>query len=280
MPQSLYPPDRPQTIGEVLDTAFRIFRVSLVKCLPFGIAATLIGQLPQIVTVLLAPSSPEEESVLQQWEWNALYVVSLVLTTVVTAALMLREVAVVSGQPTSAKAELIAALRKLPALLGGTILYILILAIVSLPALYVLSLRSLALVPLSLLLIVPALYLGVRFWAFQAAVLLRDKGPMQSLQFSFYLMRGNFWRVVAILTVALLVILAGYMVVGVLGGSIIALVSSDVAVGWAFITVIVVVFGSLLAPLGTAFVIATFGDLQVRREGTDLERRISGAMAP
>jgi hypothetical protein len=280
MPQSLYPPDRPQTIGEVLDTAFRIFRVSLVKCLPFGIAATLIGQLPQIVTVLLAPSSPEEESVLQQWEWNALYVVSLVLTTVVTAALMLREVAVVSGQPTSAKAELIAALRKLPALLGGTIFYILILAIVSLPALYVLSLRSLALVPLSLLLIVPALYLGVRFWAFQAAVLLRDKGPMQSLQFSFYLMRGNFWRVVAILTVALLVILAGYMVVGVLGGSIIALVSSDVAVGWAFITVIVVVFGSLLAPLGTAFVIATFGDLQVRREGTDLERRISGAMAP
>lgn len=280
MPQSLYPPDRPQTIGEVLDTAFRIFRVSLVKCLPFGIAATLIGQLPQIVTVLLAPSSPEEESVLQQWEWNALYVVSVVLTTVVTAALMLREVAVVSGQPTSAKAELIAALRKLPALLGGTILYILILAIVSLPALYVLSLRSLALVPLSLLLIVPALYLGVRFWAFQAAVLLRDKGPMQSLQFSFYLMRGNFWRVVAILTVALLVILAGYMVVGVLGGSIIALVSSDVAVGWAFITVIVVVFGSLLAPLGTAFVIATFGDLQVRREGTDLERRISGAMAP
>ncbi|HEY8509651.1 MAG TPA: hypothetical protein VIL32_14905 [Steroidobacteraceae bacterium] len=278
MSQSLYPPDRPQTIGEVLDTAFRIFRVSLVKCLPFGIAATLIGQLPQIASVL-APPSPEQESSPQRWEWMTLYVVSVVLTTLVTSALMLRQVAVVSGQPTSAKAELLKALRRLPAFFGALILYILILAVASLPAIYVLSLRSLPLLPVSLLLTLLPLYLSVMFWAFQAAVLLRDKGPIQGLQFSFWLMRGNFWRVAAILTVALLVILAGYIVIAVLGGSIVALGATDVAVGWAFTAVIVVVFGSLLAPLGTAFMVATFGDLQVRREGTDLERRISDATA-
>ena len=36
MPQPLYPPAGPQSIGQVLDAGFRIFQVSLVRCLLYG----------------------------------------------------------------------------------------------------------------------------------------------------------------------------------------------------------------------------------------------------
>ncbi len=45
---SLCPPDGPQSIGQVLDAGFRIFKVSLVRCLLFGAIAMIAGQLPNI----------------------------------------------------------------------------------------------------------------------------------------------------------------------------------------------------------------------------------------
>src|SRR6266700_2685475 len=48
MANTLYPPPRPQSVGEILDSAFRIFRATLVKCLPYAIAAVIAGLLPNI----------------------------------------------------------------------------------------------------------------------------------------------------------------------------------------------------------------------------------------
>ena len=48
MANTLYPPPRPQSVGEILDSAFRIFRATLVQCLPYAIAAVIAGQLPNI----------------------------------------------------------------------------------------------------------------------------------------------------------------------------------------------------------------------------------------
>src|SRR5688572_21123353 len=50
-PTPLYPPDGPQTIGQVLDAGFRIFKVSLVRCLLFGALAMIAGQLPNIYSL-------------------------------------------------------------------------------------------------------------------------------------------------------------------------------------------------------------------------------------
>ena len=39
----LYPPARPQSIGEVIDTAFRIFKATLLRSLPYSVLATVAG---------------------------------------------------------------------------------------------------------------------------------------------------------------------------------------------------------------------------------------------
>jgi len=42
----LYPPEGPQTVAQVLDSGFRVFKASLVRCLLFGAIAMIAGQLP------------------------------------------------------------------------------------------------------------------------------------------------------------------------------------------------------------------------------------------
>ena len=51
MPSVLYPPPRPLAIGEVLDSAFAIFKATLIKCLPYGLLAMVAGQLQSIYDV-------------------------------------------------------------------------------------------------------------------------------------------------------------------------------------------------------------------------------------
>ena len=52
MSSILYPPARPQSIGEVLDSAFRIFKVTLLRCLPYGVLATVANQLQNIYLIM------------------------------------------------------------------------------------------------------------------------------------------------------------------------------------------------------------------------------------
>src|SRR2546430_4501110 len=45
MPNILYPPPRPQSVGEILDSAFRIFGVTLLRCLPYSFLGVIVGHL-------------------------------------------------------------------------------------------------------------------------------------------------------------------------------------------------------------------------------------------
>jgi hypothetical protein len=48
----LYPPSRPQSVGEVLDSAFRIYSTTLLRCLPYSFASVILGQLLSLFDVL------------------------------------------------------------------------------------------------------------------------------------------------------------------------------------------------------------------------------------
>ncbi|MGH8287306.1 MAG: hypothetical protein ACRETT_16280, partial [Steroidobacteraceae bacterium] len=48
MAQIAWYPPRPQSIGEVLDAAFRIFQATALQCLPYGLAAMLAAQAPNV----------------------------------------------------------------------------------------------------------------------------------------------------------------------------------------------------------------------------------------
>ena len=53
----IYPPSRPQSVGEVLDSAFRIYGTTLLKCLPYSFASVIVGQLLSLYDVLHRPAA-------------------------------------------------------------------------------------------------------------------------------------------------------------------------------------------------------------------------------
>jgi hypothetical protein len=245
MPARLYPPTRPQLISEVLDTAFKIFSVSLLKALPYGMLMTLAGQLVSIYNLVTGHLArrvfPQDAT-----GW-ALYAVSMILTLTLWTALILRQRAIAQAAPVSMAAELAAALYKFPQLLLLTILNVLICAVAT------------------LLLVIPGLYLLIALWLAAPLLILEGKGPIAAMLSSAELVRGNWWRTLAMF----LVMIAIYLVFIVLGIIVVALIvelerGADVAVVTATSTVFAISLGAFIGPFFAAVMLAVLGDLQVR----------------
>src|SRR6185295_3633719 len=114
MPQPLFPPAGPQTIGQVLDTGFRIFQVSLVRCLLYGAAGMIAGQLPNIYTVLASKSLGRTD--FRDPAWVALYLVSALVSIIIYGALVLRQYSIVTGRRRGMRAEIRETLRRFPSI--------------------------------------------------------------------------------------------------------------------------------------------------------------------
>jgi hypothetical protein len=172
---------------------------------------------------------------------------------------------------------LVEGLRKTPAAIGMSLLIVLVVGVCFLPMLGVP--RSYQ--PLSFFaLCIPALYVGVFFLCSWPALLIGRKGVIGSLRYSANLIRGNWWRTVMIYTVAVTMIIVLSVTAGMIVGVLAAFgAARDLAVTTAVSAVMVVASGAVYMPFITAMTLALYGDLQARREGTDLERRIAGAPA-
>src|SRR6266481_4680433 len=103
MPNILYPPPRPQSVGEILDSAFRIFRATLLQCLPYiYYLATGRGAVARIPALIHDPV------------WWTLYVLGYLIAVVLWSAVLLRQYAIATGGPVATGAELATGLRRLP----------------------------------------------------------------------------------------------------------------------------------------------------------------------
>ncbi len=255
MSASLYPPSRPQSIGEVLDSSFRILRATLVKSLPYSILATLAGQLPNIQA--LARGRPLQQPDTADPGWWTAYAVGLLCTILLWSAMILRQRAMAEGAPVSAHAELAEALRRMPALV---LLVVIAVVVVGLGL---------------ILFVLPGLYLGIALSLSWPALMLTRRGVVDALRYSLRLVRGNWWRVTAIYVTGTAVVLAIYGVALMLATFIAAFAGAeDVALVTALLAVAIVALGAVAWPFYSALILALFGELQVRREGIDLEQRI------
>jgi hypothetical protein len=130
------------------------------------------------------------------------------------------------------------------------------------------------------LLSMPAAYLLVSFLCSWPARLLDGKGPVESLRYSVHLVRGNWWRTTMIYLVVLTMILVLSITAALIVGVLTQIVAArDLAVATAVSRVMIVGFSAVYTPLVTAMVLAVYGELQVRKESADLERRIADAPA-
>ena len=256
---------RPLGIGEMLDAAIKIFTRhwrTLVLCviglvLPVQILAVL-------VTASIAPESLDltsTETGVSRDEETEFYVSQLVVgllsfvsVLIATAACFKAVADAYLGVQPEWKHSLKFGARRLPALVGVAIL------------------GGLAVLGMTLLLIVPGIWLFVMYAVAVPALLLERVGPVEGLKRSFRLVKGRWWATFGVLLVS--TILAG--IVGALVQSVITIVPSLVADGntpaLAFASAVGGTVGAMITtPYSAAVIALLYFDLRVRKEGLDLQ---------
>jgi hypothetical protein len=272
MSSAFYPPARPLSVGEVLDLVFQIFKATLVKGLPYGICAVVAQQLPNVyalasgVTVRQALSAGQPIGI-------ALFAVGVLLALVAWSALLLQQRAIIEQRPTSIKSELGEALRRLPSFFGATLLFLVLVGsgvavIMTVPPQYRAGVRF----PVEIL----SLYLAVLLSCTWPAVLFAGQGPLGALRQSVRFVWRNWWRVAVVYVVGAAVVIVVSVLLGALIAAIVSSLGAGIPVMTSVFTEVANVLGAVTAPFAGALLLATFADLRVRKEGTDLKQRIAG----
>src|SRR6185503_3849726 len=119
MPNVLFPPDGPQSVSQVLDTGFRIFKVSLVRCLLFGAVAMIAGQLPNIYS--LARGEPFGGYLRGDPVTIVLAILGSVIAVYFSAVILIRQQEIAQGGRRPIRAELAEGLQRMPTLIGVTL---------------------------------------------------------------------------------------------------------------------------------------------------------------
>jgi hypothetical protein len=257
-------PSRPASTAEVLDTAFRVFKVTLWPCLLLALAAVVVGQVPAAYDLARGTlMSPIAEKGLG---WFALYVLSTGANVLLALTLLFRQWRLALGERRSLAVDLGDSLRLWP---RAFVTALLVFALLALPAGAIalawsqgsVLLRSVLLPPLALLwlwILVP-LSLAVQ------AGLLESLPAGRAIARSFELVRGHWWRTLLALVVGTVVVLVFYSVGGLLAAIVARLLGgADLAVFTVVTTVVAALLGGLFMPFFTALSLVLLHELRLR----------------
>ena len=286
MPQILYPPARAQTLGEVLKSSARIFRLSLNATLPYAIIVAVCGDLANLRNLSQGlPVQSFDSTDPVWWAWN---VVGSILALLFGSALLLRQKALAAGEPASIVAELRQAGVLLSRLIVCVALSTLVISFSLLPFGLALPMTGLnpslvghaaavnvgmllLLIPLSL----PAAWLALGLFFAPPALVLKKLGPIDAMRHSYLLLRGNWWRTAALSAALLGVLLGLLLLVASLAAAAVQIAGvTDPKVVATLAVPLGIACGAIIVPWCGAQVLAMMGDLTVRqdearRAGTD-----------
>lgn len=260
MPNALYPPLKPRSLAELLDAVLQIFRLSLLKCLPYATLAIIAGQLSTLYYLSRGrvPVLDSNDPV-----GFALYGLGALVAVILWAAMLPRQSAIAAGRPVAGSADLLDSLKRTPAITAIVLLAGAAEAVFLLPALALAPPYRTAGIAVML---APAIYVGIALSFSLPALMLARKGVLASLAYSFKLVRGNWWRVAAVYVVGVAVI----WTLCVLVATIAAMALSDngaddVAIARAVTSAAVLAVGAMGLTFYSAIILALFGDLEIRK---------------
>jgi hypothetical protein len=263
-------PQSPRSIGGVMDDAIELFKVSLPAtwglALFYGLIAGGMGFWQQRRLLAAGPlDSADPFATFALYRSPsflltnlALIVLGTLIYLVITRVVLERA----AGRPASRMGEHFgAALSRLPLTLVAAILY------------------ALGVAAGTLLLVIPGIYVAIRWMLWFVVILTEGGGPLGALRRSWRLMKGHWWRAFVILTVCfVLVAIIGAvvgMVFGAIGGAL-RLDQVTLLLGIQLSQVLVNVF---TVPAIAAVMVSIYHDLKLRAEGGDLEARLGSASA-
>ena len=260
MPNALYPPLKPRSFGELLDAVLQIFRLSLLKCLPYATLAIIAGQLWSLYYLSRGrlPVLDANDPI-----GVAIYGVGTLIFVMLSMTILLRQSTIAAGRPVTGSADLLDTLKRAPAIVALSLLAGSAVAVFMAPALALAAPYRTAGI---IVMLAPAIYIGIALSFALPALMLARKGVLASLAYSFRLVRGNWWRVTAIYCVGLGVILTLWTLVA----AIVAMALSDngaddAAIARAVSSAAVLAVFAVGLTFYSALTLALFGDLEVRR---------------
>jgi len=295
MPEALYPPSRPLTVGEILDSAFRVFGVTLLRCLPYAALGRIAAQLPNIYYLLSGRARAIGlGTALTDPRWWAMDLIGLVLSAWLWSAMLLHQCSIVTRQRTVIGTELARATRKLPGVLLMLLMLSALFMAFAIPLGAAMGLGGAGIMRgslemaagagvallVALLMLIPVSWLVLRWSCAVTVYVLDTTGPLESMARSWRLTSGSFWRLSLVYTVAVVLVLVLYALSLALTGLVALLMAGgDVAVITAVTSTSVVLLNAVALPFYSALALVVLGDLSVRKEGADLAQRIAAAAA-
>ena len=263
MPNALYPPLKPRSFGELLDAVLQIFRLSLLKCLPYATVAIIAGQLSTLY-YLSRGRMPVLDS--NDPVGVTLYGLGTLIAVILWTAMLLRQSAIASGRPVAGSIDLLDTLKRVPAIAA--------IALLAGAAVAVFMVPPLALAPPYrnagiALMLAPAIYITVALSFSLPALVLTRKGILGSLAYSFRLVRGNWWRVATIYVVGIAVIWTLCVLVATIATMALSdNGADDAAVTRAVTSAAVLAVAAIGLTFYSALTLALFGDLQIRKSAS------------
>jgi hypothetical protein len=279
-------PLRALAAGEMLAGALGYIRANPVLTLGVAAAVMAVAQVIQLIVELTLPLPDPADLAAGRFDGLAVQALAQVLSGLVAAALgaLLTGVLLVVlsravlGQRIDLRGAWQAAAPRLAGLVGLSLLIgVIVTAIVVvavLPALVAAATGSGSAIALAFLLVMAAVFVVVYLsvlWALAPAVyVLESVGVLGALRRSRELVRGAWWRTFGILLLtALLIVVPGAVVIGLLGGF--ALGDAPTVAASVGVTIGVIVVSAVAVPFSTAVLGLLYLDQRFRRERFDAE---------
>lgn len=252
--------NEPQSIGGVLDNGFKLFTASIKQVAPvtyLGALAGAIGAWVLQVSMLgqIAEGGPLDINVPLM---VGTYIIMMIVGSIFMAAAIIRIRAGFTSETTSFGQAMLAGMKRAPAVIGASLIYML------------------AFLVGSILLIVPGIYLSVMLaFAFYAAAA-DNKGPIESIKYSYGLVKGNWWRTAGLLTIMMFVAVVFYFAVGFVAGILAVSTEPTQELQPSILgdIVIIPVIASVITAMMYCLAYAVYHDLKLRSQGIDLAERI------
>lgn len=252
-------PAQPQTIGQTLDNGFKLFFHGFKRCFLLSLLGALVLAVPYAVTDTLTPAGqPPSFNLAALAPLVGLMIPVWLAYLWLHAALLFRLGRIARSTDATLADALSHALKCLLPILGAVVLYALCV-----------GLGFIAL-------IIPGLFLMLSLYLFMPAIVLDGLGPLEALKRSHNLVWGNWWRTATVITVPTFLTFIMYLALGFVSGFLMA-IGYNLPIGT--FPIVVHVFQSavnaLFIPLMYAVLITQYHDLKLRREGGDLEARLT-----
>ncbi|MDE2347392.1 MAG: hypothetical protein KGL92_02715 [Gammaproteobacteria bacterium] len=260
-------PSAPKTVGGVVDDAIKLYRVCLPRSWPLALAPEVAVMLLEISQQsrlhLTATTDPRVVfALLQSPGFVATVVIGFLLLLVFNYALIDHMHAIATREIASLRGSLGVGLRMLPR------------------AVVTAGLIALATGVGFVLLLVPGIYLAGAWMLTFVAMVVGDTGVFGSMRASYSLIKGHWWRTMTIYTVATLMAVVFYVVLALVFGLSGSLDGPGSALAIGLQRLLSVALGTLMTLWFPAVLLSLYYDLQLRRDGADLSRRIDALPTP